>query len=203
MGQCVWEGVCVCLLWLVVIVCVLEDRGCSHYHVVCVISRLAAAVGRLHRLPCCQHYSLPPSPAITHHTTHIHTHPDVLATCVGVHDQDKMQQNCTRAFIYIISIVSNSNQISAYIIESDGKRKKNFFFFFAQILECYWDKSAAQARLTDTDSWTVNAYSMNTQISAHKEYEKQINKACHKSMGGWWQPETILQHWSVIKNKKI
>lgn len=73
MGQCVWEGVCVCLLWLVVSVCVLEDRGCSHYHVVCVISRLAAAVGRLHRLPCCQHYSLPPSPAITHHTMHTHT----------------------------------------------------------------------------------------------------------------------------------
>lgn len=44
------------------------------------------------------------------HTNHNNkqTHTTTLATCVGVHDQDKMHQSCTGAFKRIICIVSNS-----------------------------------------------------------------------------------------------
>lgn len=167
--------------------CVLEDRGCSHYHVVCVISRLAAAVGRLHRLPCCQHYSLPPSPAITHHTTHTQTHTARRARYMCGCAWPRQNAAELHESIHIHNLHSIELKSNQRIDNWEWWRKKKLFF--AHILIRYRDESTAQVRLTDTDSRSVKAYSMNTERDFS---EKQINKGWHKSMGGWWQPEMML-----------
>lgn len=178
----------------------LEDRGCSHYHVVCVISRLAAAVGRLHRLPCCQHYSLPPSPAITHHTTHTRRRDRYMCGCAWPR-QNAAELHASIHIHNLHSIELKSNQ-SIDNWEWWRKEKKLFCTYPWMLLR--WINSMSQI------NWQLNhkcvqceyreRFCITATLNHTQGLGKQINKACHESMGGWWRPEMIRNLFNCQKD---